>query len=173
MRRFVMLVAGALLVTATAHAQGNPFAEAMATEAKSNLNNMASAAEAMPAEKYAATFPAPETNSFADLIYHAAAANYQLCALMTGDATPELKVKAKGGEKSALIEQMKASFAYCEAAYPKVDAARLGAKVRFANRDVTVAWVAVHAALDWGDHYAQVARLLRMNGIVPPASIRR
>src|SRR4051812_15045000 len=103
---------GFVLVAASAHAQsGNPIAGALATEAKTNETNMTGAAEAMPAEKYSYK-PTPEQNSFGQLIFHAADANYRLCAMMSGDKAPEAAVKADGA-KQALIDQMKASFAYC------------------------------------------------------------
>lgn len=169
MKKIVAAAAAALLVAGTAHAQTNAIAEALATEAQGNERNMVSAAEAMPPEKYAFKF---ESNTFGDLIYHAAAANNMLCAMMAGDKAPETSVKADGA-KQALIDQMKQSFAYCSSVFPKVTADRLGDKAKFMNRDVTVAWVILHTALDWGDHYAQVARMLRANGITPPSAQRR
>jgi DinB family protein len=170
MRKVTATAAAALLLAGVAHAQpGNPLGQALATEAHANMSNMVSAAEAMPAEKYGFKF---ETNTFGDLIYHAAFANNMLCAMMTGETTPETTVKA-GGQKEALIDQLKQSFAYCDRAFEKIDASKLGQSAKFMTRDVTVAWVIVHAALDWGDHYAQVARMLRANGITPPSAQRR
>lgn len=169
MKRFLMTTAAALLVAGTAHAQSNAVGEALATEAAGNEKNMVSAAEAMPPDKYSFKF---ETNTFGDLIYHAASANNLLCSMMVGDKAPETPVKA-GGDKQALIDQMKESFVYCNKVFPKVTAERLSEKAKFMNRDVTVAWVVLHTALDWGDHYAQVARMLRANGITPPSAQRR
>jgi hypothetical protein len=68
---------------------------------------------------------------------------------------------------------MKQSFAYCYKAFDKVDASTLGTQVKFGNRDVSIAWVLLHTALDWGDHYSQVATMLRLNGITPPSAVRR
>ena len=169
--KMLMIVLGSLLITVPAAAQSNPVAQALTTEAKSNETNMVSAAEAMPAEKYAFK-PTPQQNSFGELIYHAAVANNLLCGIMAGEKAPEATAKADG-EKQALIDQMKASFAFCYKAFDKVDASRLGEQVQFMNRDVTLAWVAFHTALDWGDHYAQVATALRLNGITPPSAQRR
>ncbi len=169
-RGFAAAAAAMLLVARTARAQDdNAVGQALATEAQGNERNMVGAAEAMPAEKYGFKF---ETNTFGDLIHHAAMANNLLCSMMVGDKAPETPVKADG-EKQALIDQMKKSFAYCHDVFPKVTAARLGEKAKFMNRDVTVAWVVLHTALDWGDHYAQVARMLRANGITPPSAQRR
>lgn len=170
MRKMIAAAAAVLLVAGAAHAQEeNAVAQALATEAQGNERNMVGAAEAMPPDKYGFKF---ETNTFGDLIYHAASANNLLCSMMVGEKAPETPVKA-GGDKQALVDQMKKSFAYCNSVFPKVTAARLSEKAKFMNRDVTVAWVVLHTALDWGDHYAQVARMLRANGITPPSSQRR
>jgi hypothetical protein len=163
---------GIVLMAASAYAQsGNPIATALATEAKTNETNMTGAAEAMPADKYSYK-PTPEQNSFGQLIFHAADANYRLCAMMSADKAPEATVKADGA-KPALIDQMTASFAFCYKAFDKVDATKLGTQVKFGNRDVPIAWVVLHTALDWGDHYSQVATMLRLNGITPPSAVRR
>lgn len=170
MRKTIAAAAAALLVAGTAHAQeANAMAQALAATAEQNQREMVSAAEAMPPDKYGFKF---ETNTFGDLIFHAAQANNMLCSMMAGEQAPETPVKA-GGDKQALIDQMKKSFDYCHSVFPKVTAARLGENAKFMNREVSVAWVVLHTGVDWGDHYAQVARMLRANGIVPPASQRR
>jgi uncharacterized damage-inducible protein DinB len=169
--RTVVAALGAVLMAAPVFAQRNPIAGALATEAKTNETNMTGAAEAMPADKYAYK-PTPEQSSFGQLIFHAADANYRLCSMMSGGKAPEAAIKADGA-KQALIDQMKESFAYCYKAFDKVDASTLGTQVKFGNRDVSIAWVLLHTALDWGDHYSQVATMLRLNGITPPSAVRR
>ncbi len=170
MRKVIAVAAAMVLVGGAAHAQdGDAVGQALAATAQQNQRQMVSAAEAMPPDKYGFKF---ETNTFGDLIFHAASANNLLCSMMAGEKAPETPVKADA-EKQALIDQLKKSYAYCESVFPKVTATRLGETAKFMNRDVTVAWVALHTALDWGDHYAQVARMLRANGITPPSSQRR
>ncbi|MGE5245340.1 MAG: DinB family protein [Betaproteobacteria bacterium] len=174
MKNLMTVIGGAALVAAVvapAAAQSNAVAEALATEAHANENNMVSAAEAMPAEKYAFR-PTPAQNPFGQLIFHAGQANYALCGVMAGEKAPEATVKADGA-KDALIKQMQDSFEYCYKVFPKVDASRLGDKVTMFGRQMTIAWVVVHTALDWGDHYGQVANYLRAAGIAPPSSQRR
>lgn len=161
----------AALAAPAAAQPSNPVAEALAAEAHGNENNMVSAAEAMPAAKYGFR-PTPAQNPFGQLIFHAGQANYVLCSIMAGEKAPPAAVKADG-PKDALIKQMKDSFDYCYKAFPKVDAGRLGDEVTTFGRKVTLGWVVVHTALDWGDHYGQVANYLRAAGIVPPSSGRR
>ncbi len=173
MRSVVVALAGAVLIAASpARAQdGNALAQAVATEAHGNETNMVSAAEAMPADKYGFK-PTPPQVSFGDLIHHAALANNALCSVIAGEKAPATSVPATGS-KDALIAQMKTSFAYCDAAFKKIDPAKLGDEVPMFGRQVTQAWVIVHMAVDWGDHYSQAAMMLRLNGIVPPSSQRR
>jgi uncharacterized damage-inducible protein DinB len=171
MLKLTTFVAGLILVAGSASAQTNPIADAITTEAHSNATNMIGAAEAMPAEKYVYK-PSAEQISFADLIYHAAVANHALCGALSGEKPPELTVKASG-TKQALVDQMKQSFAFCDKAFATIDSAKMGEQVQMMGRSVTKAWVVVHLALDYGDHYSQAAMMLRSNGIVPPSSQRR
>ncbi len=161
----------AVLAAPAAAGQSSAVGEALATEAHSNENNMVSAAEAMPAGKYSFR-PTPAQNPFGQLIFHAGQANFALCGVMAGEKAPEATVKADG-DKDALIKQMKDSFEYRYNVFPKVDASKLGDEVTMFGRKMTMAWVVVHTALDWGDHYGQVAGYLRAAGIVPPSSQRR
>ena len=173
MSRVAALVGAAVLVAGAAvSAQPkNAVAEGIAAEAHTHATNMVGAAEAMPAEKYG--FKASEQQiSFGDLIAHAAAANNTLCAAAAGDKAPETPTKGNGS-KQALVDQLKASFAYCDRAFEKVDAAKLADDVQVLGRSTTKAWVLFHLALDWGDHYSQAASMLRLNGIMPPSAVRR
>ncbi len=172
MLKTTIAFAGALLVAGIASAQtANPIAQALASLMTDHQKNMVSAAEAMPEDKYGFK-PTPESNSFADLVAHSANANFRLCSLLAGEKAPEATVKA-GGTKQALVDQMKQSFTYCEQAFPKFDPASLGEEVQFMNRKATKAWVALMTSLDWGDHYAQIAMRLRLNGIIPPSAQKK
>jgi uncharacterized damage-inducible protein DinB len=172
MRTCVVVVAGALLFAAELSGQQkNAVAEGIATEAHNHSKNMIAAAEAMPAEKY--SFKASEQQiTFGDLIAHSAQANNTLCSAAAGEKAPDTPVKGNGA-KQALVDQLKESFAYCDRAFPKVDASKLGDEVQMFGRTMTKAWVLFHMALDWGDHYSQAATMLRQNGITPPSVQQR
>ncbi len=172
MLKTTMLLAGAWLVAGIASAQtANPVTQALTTLMADHQKNMVSAAEVMPEDKYGFK-PTPESTSFAELIAHSANANFRLCSLLAGEKAPEATVKGDG-TKQALVDQMKRSFTYCEQAFPKFDPASIGQEVQFMNRKVTKAWVALMTSLDWGDHYAQAATRLRLNGIIPPSAQKR
>jgi uncharacterized damage-inducible protein DinB len=169
MRTLVAVAAGALLAAPSVSAQQkNAVADGIATEAHNHSKNMIAAAEAMPADKY--SFKASEQQAtFGDLIAHSASANNTLCSAAAGEQAPETPTKGNGA-KQALVDQLKASFAYCDRAFEKVDASKLADEVQIYGRTMTKAWVLFHMALDWGDHYSQAATMLRQNGIMPPSA---
>jgi uncharacterized damage-inducible protein DinB len=142
--------------------------DAIALEAHSNAANMIASAEAVPADAYSWK-PSPEQVSFGYIFAHAADANYTLCSAFSGQQKPPVPVK-QDGAKQALVDQLKASFAYCDQAFTTIDPARLDQEISLYGRKVTGWWVLFHMALDWGDHYSQVAMMLRANGITPPSA---
>jgi uncharacterized damage-inducible protein DinB len=170
MKRVVFILTTAVFgVTASASAQSaKAIAEAVAIEAHSNAANMIGSAEAVPADKYSWK-PSPEQVSFGYIFAHAADANYTLCSAFSGQTKPDVPVKADGA-KPALVDQLKASFTYCDKAFELIDPAKLDQEISLYGRKVTGWWVLFHMALDWGDHYSQVAMMLRANGITPPSA---
>src|SRR5258708_19189865 len=80
--------------------------------------NMVAAAEAMPAEKYVFK-PSPEMNSFGHLMMHIAQTNNTVCAKISGQTAPDVKIAETDGEDQ-LVGGMKDSFAFCTAALAKV-----------------------------------------------------
>ena len=170
MKRVVLILTIAVFGSAAmASAQSaKAIADAIAIEAHSNATNMIAAAEAVPADKYAWT-PSPAQVSFGHIFAHAADANYTLCSAFSGQTKPAVPVGADGA-KPALVDQLKASFAYCDKAFAAIDPARLDQEISLYGRKVTGWWVLFHMALDWGDHYGQIAMMLRANGITPPSA---
>jgi uncharacterized damage-inducible protein DinB len=179
MQRVAIGIVAALLLAAPGVSADpkSAIAQGIATEAHNHSRSMVPAAEAMPAEKYGFK-PGPTQASFADLIVHSADANYTLCSAAVGDTKPDMPVKpgsasaagGAAGTKDTLVDQLKKSFAYCDAAFERIDAAKLDTEIQLFGRTVTRAWVLFHMALDWGDHYAQAAAMLRLNGITPPSA---
>jgi uncharacterized damage-inducible protein DinB len=170
MKRLVVILTAALVgITATASAQSaKAIADAIAIEAHSNAANMIGSAEAVPADKYSWK-PSPQQVSFGYIFNHAADANYTLCSAFSGQPKPAATIGADG-PKDKLVEQLKQSFAYCDKAFTMIDPAKLDQEISLYGRKVTGWWVLFHMALDWGDHYSQVAMMLRANGITPPSA---
>ena len=139
------------------------------------------AAKAMPAESYSfaptsATFGASQktdykgVKTFAQEVTHVTQANYYY-----GKAFSSLKVDADLKKVDALTNKdeilaaLAASFVYLHQAM-----ATLTAKNAFEsiNESETRATLAGGVVAHGFDHYGQMVEYLRMNGIVPPASVR-
>ncbi len=154
---------------ATASAQdAKAIADAIRIEMRSNEANMVGSAEMLPADKYAWK-PSPQQVSFGYIFHHAADANYQLCSAFSGQKKPDVPVP-ETGPKDGLVNQLKESFAYCDKALDTIDPAKLDQEMTMFGRKVTGWWVLFHMTLDWGDHYSQVAMMLRANGLTPPSA---
>ncbi len=141
------------------------------------------AAEAMPEEKFNFT---PENlnipnddykgvRTFALQVKHIAASNYFLWSSVTGDKIPD---EFKGGNgpdrlktKTEIVNFLKDSFALGHKA-----AAMLTTENMLQNAEGSKSprlYFATFAVSHAFDHYGQMVEYLRMNGIVPPATVAR
>jgi uncharacterized damage-inducible protein DinB len=130
-----------------------------------------SAAEAMPAEKY--DF-APTTGEFKGVrtfggqVKHLAEANYEFFdGWNVGPAPKEADIEKLTG-KDDIVKALKDSYLYAHKAIDSITAANafesLGKDK--GTRGGTAAFCLAHSM----DHYGQMVVYLRMNGIIPPAS---
>ena len=130
---------------------------------------MVAAADLMPAEKYNFK-PTPEMNSFGHVVMHIAQSNYFLCAKISGQAAPDVKLADTDG-KDKLVAGLKASFEFCSTALAGVDDSKLSDPVTlFGNRQTSRAGALITLSDDWYDHYGAQAMYLRLNGILPPTA---
>jgi uncharacterized damage-inducible protein DinB len=97
-------------------------------------------------------------------------------ATQSADSATADSIKAKW-PKAKLVEQLKASLAFCESAFAQLDDAKLGEQVSITfggnTRSVTRAGMVLGHALDLADHYSQVANYMRLNNLVPPSALPR
>ncbi len=137
-----------------------------------------SAAEAMPAEKYdfappasAGTFTGVRT--FGGQVQHLVGANYGFFAgfgmpvPMTRDQVKALKTKDQ------LVQALKDSFAFADKAVATITPQNafvvMGKNEEASTRAGAATFCLAHA----NDHYGQMVEYLRMNGIIPPASVKK
>jgi uncharacterized damage-inducible protein DinB len=167
-----LLASGAACVAQDA-APAGPVANPVTTTVKSQLTryekNMVAAADLMPAEKYNFK-PTPEMNSFGHVVMHIAQSNYFLCAKISGQAAPDVKLADTDG-KDKLVAGLKASFEFCSTVLAGVDDSKLSDPVTlFGNRQTSRAGALITLSDDWYDHYGAQATYLRLNGILPPTA---
>ena len=138
--------------------------------------NVVKSAEKMPAEDYSFR-PTPDIRSYAELVAHVADANYLFCSSALGEKDPGLKIeegvkKDATKPKAALVEALKASFAYCDKAYAALDDKNAGDPVKFFGRDrARIGVLSFNTSHDF-EHYGNIVTYLRLKKIVPPSSER-
>jgi uncharacterized damage-inducible protein DinB len=181
------MLAGGLMAHTTMHAQGAQKAKAATTESaaaaspsaeytemlKRLSEEVVSAAEAMPADKYdfaptAGKFDGVRT--FGSQVQHIAEANYFFfSAFGLSGAPDDAKLKALKG-KDELVQALKDSFAFAQKGVDTITAQNAFTPIGTGKMKLSRAgWVTLCLSHSM-DHYGQMVEYLRMNGIVPPAS---
>jgi hypothetical protein len=137
--------------------------------------------KAMPADKYgfapssAIFVPSQKTDfatvrTFGELVIHVTQANYGFGARFSG-LKPDVDIKELAGLKSKeqIVSALADSFAFLHKAIGTITVANAFESVSGATTKATAAvGVVIHAS----DEYGQMVEYLRMNGIVPPASVK-
>ena len=166
-----------------AGSQANPITQALRVRTMALQRNLAQAFDSIPESKFSYK-PTPAQQTIGFIAQHLVTDNYLFCDLfgpMKGtraaeDTTTADSVKATWS-KGKLVEQLKASFAFCESAFAQLDDAKLAEPVTMSFRgramNTTRAMMALGHALDMADHYSQLANYMRLNGLIPPTALPR
>ena len=163
--------------------QPNPITAAFRTRTMSFQRNLAQAFDSIPESKFSYK-PTPAQLSIGYIAQHLASDNYFFCnnfgamkaTIPALDSATADSVKAKW-PREELVTKLKASFAFCEAAFAQIDDAKLADAVVMTfggtTRNTTRANMVLGHALDMADHYSQLANYMRLNNIVPPTALPR
>jgi hypothetical protein len=148
-------------------------------------NQMMSLVKAMPADKYdfapsAAIFvPSQKTDfsgvrTFGALVIHVTQANYGFGARFGGiKPDVDLKSLAQLKDKDQIVSALGASFAFLHKAIGTITTANAFESVNApGGGSVTRATAAGGVVVHTADEYGQMVEYLRMNGVVPPASVK-
>ena len=138
------------------------------------------AAEAMPGDKFGFAPTNGEfkgVRTFGEQIKHVAAVNYIFGAAILGEKVP-VDVGDESGPpsiktKAQIIDYLKASFVYVHKAVQTISEKNLVEPIKspFGEGTVTRLGLATSVSAHCFDHYGQMVEYLRMNGIIPPASM--
>jgi hypothetical protein len=145
--------------------------------------NLVSAADAMPADKYGF---APRDGEFANVrtfgkqVRHLSAANFILAAAALGRTPPDDAGDETGPDsvitKAQHLAYLRRSFAALREAAAAIGDPRVPVRASpispFQGDTPTRLALVVEALVHAYDHYGQMVVYLRMNGVVPPASRR-
>ncbi|MGH9518931.1 MAG: DinB family protein [Terriglobales bacterium] len=156
----------------------NPMARDLNRQLTLVENEVVPAAEAMPADKY--DFAPSDTmgnfkgvRTFAQEVKHIAASNYLMGAAVLG-TDPPVKYEDNGPAsiqgKDAIVKFLKDSFAYAHHAIDSVNPENALKPPGNGHRNTRL-FEAAEIPVHTNDHYGQMVEYLRMNGIVPPASV--
>jgi uncharacterized damage-inducible protein DinB len=170
--RTFAIVSSALLAVvasaATLEAQGtSPLAADLARDWSAQKARIVALAEAMPAGKwdYKATEP---QRTFGEQLHHLAVAHVNMLKALDPDGRVPVPKMPVTHEREEVIRALEAAYAYGAAvidAIPSAEAAVTPGSPTAAR----IVWAAMNNAMN---HYGQCVVYLRLNGIVPPASLR-
>ena len=164
--------------------QAPPFSSAAERLLNNTENNIVSAAEVMPADKYNFT---PENlhlknsdfkgvRTFAGQIMHLATDNFAIWSPVTGDSLRDDITDVNGPKsiktKAEIIKFLKDSFALGHRAISILTEKNAMDMIPFRGRELPRLDLAFYALTHANEHYGQMAVYLRMCGITPPATIR-
>jgi len=160
-----------LLFAASATAQTkNPVATALKDILPGRQKSTVEAVEAMPADKFNYK-PSADQMTFGHLVAHMIESNNGFCAKAAGVPEPKVAEAKDTDGKDKLVAALKASFDFCAGALDKMDDAKLGEMTEgFGGHQFSRARFALILASSWGDHYAETAMYLRLNGLTPPTA---
>ena len=166
MKTLLMLMLGAGL-TCPLLAQENP----LSTEARQAWNRtknlVVAAANKMPEEHYSYK-PAPESQSFGDLVAHTANSAMGACSGYMGQR------KRAGvncsSSKADLGAALEAAGAECDSAYRSLTDAKVAEMVEGRRRSRSRLGTLYGNTIHIEHEYAQMAVHMRANGLVPPSS---
>lgn len=151
----------------------------------SSETQMVSLVKAMPADKFgfapsAAIFvPSQKTEftgvrTFGALVVHVAQANYGLGGRIGGPKpTVDTAALAKLTDKDQIVAALEASFAYVHTAIGTLTPENVFESAKGPMPDGTRGSMAAFVAVHTSDEYGQMVEYLRMNGMVPPASVKK
>jgi len=164
-------------------ATANPVTTSFRNRITAMHRNIAQAFDSIPESKFSYK-PTPAQLSIGYIAQHIAEDDYFFCnnfGTMKGTRAAEDTATADSVKatwpKAKLVEQLKASFAFCDQAIAQVDDAKLGESVtmtfRGNSRQVPRAAMVLGHAMDLADHYSQLANYMRLNGMLPPTALPR
>jgi uncharacterized damage-inducible protein DinB len=151
----------------SAQAQDNPLStEAQQAWARTK-NNILAAAAKMPEEKYSYK-PAPESQSFRDLVAHTADSSMGACSAFSGER--KTAGAASMNTKAELVAALTAAMAECDKAYGSMTDAKAGEMIAGRGGQRSRLGSLYANTIHIEHEYAQMAVHLRANGMVPPSS---
>jgi uncharacterized damage-inducible protein DinB len=125
-------------------------------------------ADKMPEENYSFK-PSPEVRNYGAVLGHLADDQYFFCAAAKGEKK-DTKIEKEVTKKAALVEELKAAFAYCDAAYDALTDATGPTMMKFGKGERSLSGILNFNVAHDFEHYGNLITYLRIKGFVPPSS---
>lgn len=167
----VVVTAPSLLAQQTGPPAMSTLSGGMRSLYQSIRRNVLEAAELMPEAEY--TFrPTPEVRSFGQLVGHLANTHYNFCSAARGVTHPGKGDQEKLASKAQLVQALKDSITFCDAAYEGITDAGLMAPATFGSAAITKGYALTYNIAHDNEHYGNMVTYLRLKGLVPPSTAR-
>jgi len=135
--------------------------------------NILRSAESLPAENYGFT-PVPEVMSWAQMLAHVADTQIRVCTrIRSSKLQPNISEKLKSRNpvtKDSLLEDVKASFAVCEAALESLTEESAAKTIDLGNQSTTRIGAINFVISHNSEHYGNLVTYMRLMGLVPPST---
>lgn len=133
--------------------------------------NVLEAAELMPEEHYQFR-PASDVRSYGELVGHVTNTHYNFCSAARGVASPATVNHETLKTKAELVDALKASLAFCDAAYDGLTDAQVLEPAKFGQASITRGYALTFNVAHDNEHYGNMVTYLRLKGLVPPSTAR-
>ncbi len=148
-------------------AQSDPLSSEARQAFQRTRNNLIGAAEKMAEADYGFK-PAPESQSFKDLVAHTADSAMGVCSGFNGER--KQLGAAKLSAKTELVEALKTGLAECDKAYEALSDAKAAEMIEGRGGQRSRLGTLYGNTVHLEHEYAQMAVHLRLKGVVPPSS---
>jgi uncharacterized damage-inducible protein DinB len=175
----LMCLATPALAQTTGAGYGDALSPSLAAVAKAMhatiRQNLARAAEAMPAEEYGAK-PTSEVRSFGQLVGHVINANFFFCSQAAGEKSPATRNYEQVADKAILVAALSESLAFCDKVYGSLTDASFNERVTMVGGAGNAATETVRGAVlifnttHNNEHYGNIVVYMRLKGHVPPST---
>jgi uncharacterized damage-inducible protein DinB len=132
-------------------------------------NNIIRSAEKIP-ENLWSFQPTPEVRTIAQLFAHIADGQYEFCGAGSEGKAIDKGIEKTAKTREAIMAALKESFAYCDAAYDKINNANAAEMIDFFGRRATRIGIMDFNITHTMEHYGNLVTYMRIKNIVPPSS---
>jgi DinB superfamily len=159
---------GVLALSGALYSQtpSNPLTSDLRQAYQTVKNNLHRAAQKMPEPDYSFR-PTPEVRTFAEVLGHAAVAEYHTCSALTGTDGGSL---SKAENKASIIAALDQASGLCDKAFDSLTDSNAAEMIKFPRGQKSRLGGLTGLVMHDTEQYAILGVYMRLKGIVPPSS---